>query len=793
MSNFVFSENASAKGLYNEAKVIRDSCCATWAEFSEAPQTPLPKDTKNHTIIWNKSRKHSLHGLSSVQRSRYGKGLPCIQQSVSVSRRRIQFLDADNVLPEGKIVAQLAILANARETEMKYRPDIDGLRAVAVLPVVFYHAGLSGVPGGFVGVDVFFVISGYLITRIIHNEMLEGRFSMLHFYERRARRILPALLTVMAASLAIGWVWLSPADYDALARSAGSVLIFLSNVWFWQNSGSYFDGAADYLPLLHTWSLAIEEQFYILFPLLLLGLVRMGRRATLWVTAALVLGSLVLAVWASPRMPSASFYLLPTRIWELGVGSLLALGLAPGTAPRWLRESVGMLGLAAIAYSVTQYDGATVFPGLAALLPVLGAAALIWVGGAGGSLAGRLLSWQPVVLVGLLSYSLYLWHWPIMAFARNRLTDVHLPPAWQVGTIVLSLLMAWASWRYVERPFRAKQISRGKIFIASGAGMALLGAATAAIVMTGGAEQRFEPNRLALERALTTQALRDWTCEGTAPQRCVFSDTVSGAAATWALWGDSHAAALLPAIGALAAEQNRTVYVATKGGCPPLPGLVRTDMPPFENATCARLNSQMLETLRTDPNIQTVFLAARWPIYVEGTFTASEGNRAFALRRAGEPATPANNPGAVAAALETVVADLRAAGRQVVLLGPVPEMPWDVTARLRAAVLFDTALPRDIPDLTAIQPRQERSEVILSMLAQLHDGVLYVPLARAMCQEVCSLMDDGVPRYTDNNHLTVYSARRLVTPALRAALSDAFPAHFQDIPPQTRDTNEDNP
>ena len=656
---------------------------------------------------------------------------------------------------------------------MNYRPDIDGLRTVAVLPVVFYHAGVVGFPGGFVGVDVFFVISGYLITRIIHDEMLEGRFSILHFYERRARRILPALLTVMAASLAMGWVWLSPANYDALARSAGSVLVFLSNVWFWQNSGGYFDGATDYLPLLHTWSLAVEEQFYILFPLVLLVLVRMGRRATLWVTVALVLGSLVLAAWATPRMPSASFYLLPTRIWELGVGSLLALGLAPGTAPRWLRELVGVLGLAAIVYAVTQYDGATVFPGLAALPPVLGAAALIWIGGAGGSVAGRLLSWQPVVFVGLLSYSLYLWHWPIMAFARNRMMDLHLPAAWQAGTIALSLLLAWASWRYVECPFRAggaRRMSRGTNFAASGAGIVVLGVAAAAIMMTGGVERRFAPNRLALEQALTKQVPHDWSCEGRELRSCVFGNTISGGAPSWAVWGDSHAGMLLPSIGELAGEQNRSVLVATKGGCPPLPGLVRSDMPQSENAACARLNSRMLETLRTDPDIQTVFIAARWPLYVEGTWIASEGKGTVALGPVGEPVTPADNASVVTAALETVVAEILAAGRQVVLLGPVPEMPWDVTARLRASVLFDVALPSDIPDLTAVQLRQERGEAILSSLAHQNDGVIYVPLASVICRPFCSLTDDGLPRYSDNHHLTVNSARHLVTPALRSAL-----------------------
>ncbi|WP_300534778.1 acyltransferase, partial [uncultured Mameliella sp.] len=182
---------------------------------------------------------------------------------------------------------------------MNYRPDIDGLRTIAVLPVVLYHAGVSGFTGGFVGVDIFFVISGFLITTIIHGEIAEGRFSVIRFYERRARRILPALFAVILVSLVVGWFLLTPADYDHMGRSILSALLFVSNMWFWQNSGGYFDGATDYLPMLHTWSLAVEEQFYIFFPLLLMLLHRIGRRLVLPAIVVLVMGSLVLAIWAT--------------------------------------------------------------------------------------------------------------------------------------------------------------------------------------------------------------------------------------------------------------------------------------------------------------------------------------------------------------------------------------------------------------------------------------------------------------------------------------------------------------
>jgi len=668
---------------------------------------------------------------------------------------------------------------------MKYRPDIDGLRAIAVLPVVFYHAGLPGFSGGFVGVDVFFVISGYLITRIIHDEMLEGRFSILSFYERRARRILPALFVVLAASLAAGWLWLAPDEYGGMARSAGATLLFVSNMWFWQNSGGYFEGGTDYFPLLHTWSLAVEEQFYIGFPLLLIVLVRLGRRATLGVTLALVVVSLALAIWATPRMPSASFYLLPTRIWELGIGSLLALELAPGHAPRWAREAVAALGLAAIGLAVTLYDGATSFPGLAALPPVLGAAALIWAGGHGQTLAGRLLSWRPVVFIGLLSYSLYLWHWPIMAFARNRLFSVELPAAWQAGTILLAFAAAWASWRFVERPFRAGQtrsLGRGPIFALSGLGMGALGAAAALVFVTGGVESRFSTGQLAREAALIPPNEPDWRCNGIAQQVCDFGGAAPGTAPSWAVWGDSHADSLLPAIGSVAAGQGRTVLFSSKGNCPPFPGLQRSDMPPSENATCSKLNQAMLKAILDDPQIETVFLGARWGIYVEGTGLPAEGMPLFAIVAEANPtaADPELNGKVVLAALEELATKLQGAGKNLVLVGPVPEMSWHAYNQQRAAALFGVPMPGRLPELSDIANRQARTNAILMAVAR-QEGVLFIPLSPSLCRPVCPIQGGQLAWYRDNNHLTAEGALRLVAPILAKFLAN-WPATAAKAP-----------
>ena len=339
---------------------------------------------------------------------------------------------------------------------ISYRSDIDGLRAVAVVPVVLYHAGVPWLGGGFIGVDVFFVISGFLITSIIAPELESGKFSLLRFYERRARRILPALFFVLAASFLAATVMLLPGAFEAFGKSLLSTLGFVSNVWFWRSSTGYFAHASEFLPLLHTWSLAVEEQFYVFYPLALALLMRWGRRTMIVAIAATSLLSLALAVWATPQMPAASFYLLPTRAWELGFGALVALGVAPRRMHQTAREMLSAIALLAILVPMVFYDANTTFPGLAAVPPVLGATLLIMIGATGSSTLHRLLGARAIVSVGLISYSLYLWHWPVLAYFRVAVADPHLPVALAILAVGLSSAMAYLSWRYVERPFRVR-------------------------------------------------------------------------------------------------------------------------------------------------------------------------------------------------------------------------------------------------------------------------------------------------------------------------------------------------
>lgn len=340
---------------------------------------------------------------------------------------------------------------------IKYRADIDGLRGLAVVPVVLFHAQVSLFSGGYVGVDVFFVISGYLITTLLWGDIQQERFSILKFYERRARRILPALFSIILFSLAAGYFLLLPNDFHNLASSALSSVLFYSNVFFWREFASFL-GALELQPLLHTWSLAVEEQFYIFFPILLWCIVKWKRSILVGAIALGGTGSFFLSVWASSIDPAGNFFLIPTRAWELAVGSLLALGVfgSPNQV-QLLRGLAGVTGLGAICSAVFFYDIHTDFPGLAAALPVFGTAAIIWAGSASAatpSFVTRLLSLKPFVFVGLISYSLYLWHWPLLVFARHWFTQTQLSALATALIFALSFVLAILSWRFIERPFR---------------------------------------------------------------------------------------------------------------------------------------------------------------------------------------------------------------------------------------------------------------------------------------------------------------------------------------------------
>ncbi len=339
---------------------------------------------------------------------------------------------------------------------MDYRREIDGLRALAVLVVIFFHAGFETFSGGFVGVDIFFVISGYLITTIILAELEQGKFSIVNFYERRARRILPALFLVMLVCIPFAWCWLLPSDMKDFSESVLAVSVFASNILFWRESG-YFDLAAELKPLLHTWSLAVEEQYYVLFPLFLMLFWKSGKRWILVTLGLVFCASLAVAQWAAYATPTPAFYLLPTRGWELLMGAFAAFYLLQSNRKNFgkgLRDLAGWLGVALILYAVFAYSNATPFPGFYALVPTLGTVLIILFATQQTSV-GRFVGNKAFVGMGLISYSAYLWHHPLFAFARYAgITGSDKEALF--GLVAATIALAFLTWKFVECPFRNK-------------------------------------------------------------------------------------------------------------------------------------------------------------------------------------------------------------------------------------------------------------------------------------------------------------------------------------------------
>lgn len=490
-----------------------------------------------------------------------------------------------------------------KASNLKYRTEIDGLRAIAVLPVIFFHAGFELFCGGYVGVDVFFVISGYLITSIIIHEMEGNNFSLIKFYERRAKRILPALFFIMFLTLPFAYAWMLPSQLTDFAQSLIAVTFFSSNFLFWQESG-YFAADAELKPLLHTWSLAIEEQYYLVFPIFMLGMWRYGKQKLLFTIVAITLVSLLLAEWGSRNRPVANFYLAPTRFWEMLVGSICAIL----TTQKGLKSSnpLSIMGLAMVFYAMLFFDESTPFPSIYTAIPVVGAALLIafstpdtWV--------GRLLSMRFFVGIGLISYSAYLWHQPLFAFARIR--AITEPSQELMATlVVICLLLAWATWHWIEQPFRKKSSNALKGQRRTLNSSALAGAFFVAVGLAGSLGQGLEwrlSDRERLIASFSSYPYADFYRSGSCflmpeQDQLSFINECFGSH-TSAIFGDSHAAALSSY---LSAHSDFSQF--TSSGCPPVLGY-------SENTpqNCEAVNQEVIEILL---NLQpkSVLLHANW-------------------------------------------------------------------------------------------------------------------------------------------------------------------------------------
>jgi peptidoglycan/LPS O-acetylase OafA/YrhL len=640
---------------------------------------------------------------------------------------------------------------------MRHRQDIDGLRAVAVVPVVLFHAGVSQIPGGFVGVDIFFVISGYLITSLILGEMSEGRFSLLGFYERRIRRIFPALFTVLAFSSVMALLLFLPRELKSFDRSLIAATFFVSNIHFY-DAYAYFAAPVDRAPLLHTWSLSIEEQFYIVFPLLLIVSMSWGRRISTALIAILFTLSLVASIVVTQIDQEAAFYLAPTRVWELMLGALLASGVVPRIESRTAREAFAVAGIALITYALFFFDDIMLFPSWVALIPALGAALVIYAGSDGRqTLVARGLSLSPLVFVGLISYSLYLWHWPLLVFARHW--NIFVLSAWQSTIIVVtSFILAGLSWAYIEQPFRRRQSPIPRRWVAACAVTAVAVAVTIGFsTQRAGWPQRFAPETLAVARGISAaDKKRDLSRECRTQPSCTLGASVKP---TYALWGDSHAAAMLATFADAFAARGFAFKAFIKLGCPPLGG---NGYEMRSRGNCLAHNEATAATLESSPEIRTVLLIARANQYIKGKI---EGARAPVNIIVGTHRGPTNEQERAAIyerQLKLTVDRMLAAGKTVVLVYPSPEFGYEIPV----GVARFLATGRDPAELDlSLAAYREREGNIFSILDRMGNSpkiIRVYPHERLCDAKACEVYANGEALYRDDNHLSQAGAARVL-------------------------------
>lgn len=664
-----------------------------------------------------------------------------------------------------------------RDSVLTYRADVDGLRAIAILAVVLYHLGVPGFGGGFVGVDVFFVISGFLITAIISAEMRAGRFSLAAFYERRVRRLLPTLAVVLVVVLAVGLVSMPALDLKRLAASAFYSMVFAANFYF-ADQGNYFDATLGEVPLLHLWSLAVEEQFYLAWPLLLYWLMRRRPTWLLPVTALLAAMSLLAAIHATIEFPVEGFFLPHTRAYQLLAGCLLALGALPPPRRPVVADLASLVGLGLIGLAITTFSPKTAMPGVAGLLPVAGAALVIWSSLSTPAIGGRLLAVSPLVLIGLVSYAWYLWHWPMLAYFRY-FTERAPEPVEIVALLAASFLLALACWRYLERPFRAGRDGLGGAPVLARAGAVSLSLAAVAggIALTGGLPARLGPEVRALDRARLDFKLASPGCESQATpesiregQVCTFGGKPSAQGGVL-LWGDSHAWALRPAFVALGEQYDRSVSYLAATGCPPLSEAWPRKRRGRSEA-CAEFNRAVVELIRRG-RYRDVVLAARWSGYTSGLAGGPLMARQKVLQDAASREVSQDESLAVMErGLARTLTEIEAAGARAWLVLEVPDIGFDVPTRLARRIMHGAGAEGiEGPARAEHDARGRWLRDIVDRLSQRYSLRTIDPAARLCDQARCLAVEGGVPIYRDDNHLSAYGGRRLA-PLMRRIFAD---------------------
>jgi peptidoglycan/LPS O-acetylase OafA/YrhL len=662
----------------------------------------------------------------------------------------------------------------------KYRPDVDGLRAVAVLAVLFFHAGFAPFRGGFVGVDIFYVISGYLITSILAKDLTERKFSLVAFYERRMRRIFPALFTVLFFCIVAGAVLFDPSEMTTFGKALATTTLFVSNFYFWHSAHplGYFDNAVSSQALLHTWSLSVEEQFYLFFPVTLFLLYRWTKgRVNVWLIV-LTAVSFAMNIWATQHRPVVAFYWIMPRAWELLAGALLAMKVVPRLGNRIAREFAGLLGLGMIIAAVNLPIRSASFPGYIVLLPCVGTWLVIYAGEGGRCFVRTLLSFRPLVFIGVISYSLYLWHWPIIVFSRHL--PIRIPDKAEIPfVLVSSVLLAFLSFEYIERPFRggSSPFSRKQIFAFGFAASIVTVIFGFAAYRSLGLPGRYDP----LTRQLVASNLErrdefDGSCSNFKTEVHSLADikfcSLGGQSPHKIMfWGDSHVEQLYPAIKQLYNDgelQDHGVIEAIGSGCLPDEHLNNVNEVGFHCDSFSRF--AMLRAQKSD--IDTVFLGfSTWMTLREQMTCVSFEERCVTAPLSGEELRRR-----FLADLSDEIRTLHGSGKRVIVSLPFPIYDRRIPElEISNAVFGRFGLSETAKEVTSQSFQEESRAAIVNAGAEVFDPRLSLCQGRDCLNEV-----GGVSIYMDSNHLAASQVgilRSNLREVLQRELVERTPIH----------------
>jgi len=637
----------------------------------------------------------------------------------------------------------LAVGPDARAARLKYRADIDGLRAIAVLLVLIFHFELFPIiKAGFLGVDIFFVISGFLITTILKNQLDTGVFSLCMFYVNRIRRLAPALLAILFMVMTAGFVWLFPTELIELSRQALVSQLYVANFYFWRNINYFGLGVHD-VYLLHTWSLAVEEQFYLLYPACLWFL-HSHLRKYFWSSIAVAcLISFGLNVLFMDQKPEATFYLLPTRGWELLIGALL-----PFVASKWktrtksMDEMLGLLGVGLIALGAVCYRHDFRIPGYYALLPTIGAACLLLSGEKQTAIISKALSWPLIVYIGKISYSLYLVHWPLHIFAGYLIEDYSL--GWRLGMFLLSMLLAALVYHAVEDPIRRRHrfVSSRTLLSGYATGLAATVSLFIVIYASGGLPQRLPDNVIRMANYVndTTGPLQECEFDGK-PLSGPNSFCRIGAenqTPSWVVYGDSHAWAAYPAFDKWLRSNGQAGYFIFRNSCPPVSGVHLFG----DHGTCFAFNREVTDFIATHDNLKNIALVSIWLQAPEGRLSNSsqilptrhESVQLFTDR------------------FSQTLEHLHNLGRHIYVWEPVPGARKNVPRELARATLEHRQADIEF----TLAEYYSTYQFFFDALQKNRQWIAasFSP-SRALCGNgKCAVARNGVPLYSDNNHMT---------------------------------------